>query len=131
MTASRFRTLFFALSIWCCCPAAATWLFGSHHELVGYTIMEVGDVSKNHWYDPETLQRLEWFEFKSYHTQCFLIPGEDFFMSSYSTIPSLLLKKVVGEDVVVKVALLEHSFGGLSVDVKSVRFVSCPDFYPY
>ena len=131
MAEDRFRAVFFALSVWCCSSTGANWsLYGSHHELEGYTIIEVGEILKKHWYDPATLQRLDWFEFNSYRTQCFLFSDGGYFMSEYSAIPSLLLKEVVGEEVVVKIALLEPSFGILRVEVRSVRFVSCPNFYP-
>lgn len=109
----------------------AKWfILSNERELEGYTIVEVGEVEDRHYYDPETLQTLEWLEFKSYRTRCFLFSEGDHVLSS-SSIPSLILRKVVAGKEIVKIALLEPSYGSLSVEVKDVRFVSCPAFLPY
>ena len=126
---NRVRAILLLVGVFCCSSAVAGWsLFGSHKELEGYSIIGVGEVSEKHWYDPETLQRLEWFEFTTYRTQCFLFSDQDYQTLDYSEVPSLLLKKVIAGEEIIKVALLEPSFHSLSVNVRAIKFVLCPKF---
>ena len=109
---------------------ASWWFLSSHREMEGYLIDEVGEVFSKHYYDPETLQGLEWFEFKSSRIRCFLFSDGDYHISSHSAAPALLLRKAVGKGISVRLALLEPSFGTLNAEVRSLKFITCPSFYP-
>ena len=123
------------LFVFCCLYSYSAqtswWILSSHREMEGYIIDEVGEVSSNQYYDPETLQRLEWFEFKSSRTRCFLFSDGDYHISSYSSVPAFLLMKAVGKDISMRLALLEPSIGSINVEVRSLKFVTCPLSYPF
>ena len=127
----KFKYILFLFGVCYCFSAGASWsLLSFHRELEGYSIVEVGEVRKRHYYDPETLQRLEWFEFTSYGTVCFLFSDKNYQLTSSSDVSALLLKRVVGRREIVKIALLQTFGYSINVDVEDVKFLSCPELYP-